>query len=260
MLVAEILSERTIKEGRETGMDGEEDDELAELKAGLEADEAGQASASKAPKAPRRLRFDRGMWDGEGDGKEECRWLRSCMGVDDLRADISAGGNESDSGKGWMFGWDAEGLEEPPMPVPSGDRGRPRRAPKHATPKIKTKPKPKPKVVMLDEDQQADTLQGYEPQSPSSSRSPSPTPSYLEEVASDPTLALDTSQKKKIPRPVYVQQLITLLKEREKPEHIEMGLKWGEGLVRAKRSFGTELCTSEPFHLTMDVQAKGFAC
>jgi telomere length regulation protein len=98
---------------------------------------------------------------------------------------------------------------------------------------------------MLDEDQEADTLQGYTPESPSSSRSPSPTPSYLEEVAADPTLALDASQAKKVSRPVYVQQLIALLKEKEKPDHIEMGLKWGEGLIRAKRSFGTELCESQ---------------
>jgi telomere length regulation protein len=99
---------------------------------------------------------------------------------------------------------------------------------------------------MLDPDQEADPLEGYVPQSPSSSRSPSPTPSYLEEVAADPTLALDSAQNKKASRPVYVQQLIMLLKEREKPEYIEMGLKWGEGLVRAKRSFGTELCRLNP--------------
>ncbi len=94
---------------------------------------------------------------------------------------------------------------------------------------------------MLDPDQMADPLEGYANASPTSSRSPSPTPSYLEEVAADPSLALDSTQKKKITRPVYIQQLVALLKEREKPDHLEMGLKWGEGLVRAKRSFGREL-------------------
>lgn len=34
---------------------------------------------------------------------------------------------------------------------------------------------------------------------------------------------------------------MALLKERDKPESVEMGLNWGEGLVRAKREFGTEL-------------------
>ena len=94
---------------------------------------------------------------------------------------------------------------------------------------------------MLDADQVADPLEGYTNQSPSSSRSPSPTPSYLEEVAADPSLALDSTQKKKIARPVYIQQLVSLLKERDKPDHLEMGLKWGESLIRAKRSFGREL-------------------
>ena len=40
---------------------------------------------------------------------------------------------------------------------------------------------------------------------------------------------------------MYISQLIALLKEREKPEHIEMALKYGESLIRAKRSFGGEL-------------------
>jgi telomere length regulation protein len=94
---------------------------------------------------------------------------------------------------------------------------------------------------MLDEEQTADPLEGYEAPSPSSSRSPSPTPSYLEEVTADPSLALDSVQKKKVSRPVYISQLIALLSERDKPDSLEMGLKWGESLIRAKRSFGGEL-------------------
>ena len=97
---------------------------------------------------------------------------------------------------------------------------------------------------MLDPAQEADPLEGYPGASPTSSRSPSPTPSYFEEVAADPSLALDSTQKKKLTRPVYLQQLVALLKEREKPDHLEMALKWGEGLIRAKRSFGRELGTS----------------
>lgn len=246
MLVAEVLSALTIREDSDGSLQ-KDDDEIEELKAGLEADEGG----SRPVRAPRRLRFDSGMWDGEGEGKEECRWLRSCIGVNDLGTDIK----DDSIGHAWLFGWTLDG-ESPnhdsdPIPLrPTGvstgsNRGRSETQGDSKT-KAKSNPKvksnPNPKVVMLDEDQEADALQGYAPDSPSSSRSPSPTPSYLEEVASDPTLALDTSQKKKITRPVYVPQLIALLKEREKPEHIEMGLKWGEGLVRAKRSFGTELC------------------
>lgn len=240
MLVAEILSSLTIRDDS-TGPRGDED-EIEELKAGLAAEEGGPRSA----KAARRLKFDSGMWEGEGEGKEECRWLRECVGVDDLNTIIQ----EDPTGEAWLFGWTpstSAPSADSPMPKPSTDRrenkdrGRPHTQARSKNTK-KEKLKPQPKVVLLDSDQEQDPLQSYVPDSPSSSRSPSPTPSYLEEVAQDPTLSLDTSQKKKLTRPVYVQQLITLLKEREKPEHIEMGLKWGEGLVRAKRSFGTELC------------------
>jgi telomere length regulation protein len=192
------------------------------------------------------LKFDKGMWEGEGEGKEECRWLRSSVLVDDLNERIS----EDPTDKAWSLGWDQVQTDEATKTHPSGtepahsQRGRQKTSARPA-PNSKAKTNTKPKIVMLDEDQEADTLQGYTPESPSSSRSPSPTPSYLEEVAADPTLALDASQAKKVSRPVYVQQLIALLKEKEKPEHIEMGLKWGEGLVRAKRSFGTELCESQ---------------
>jgi telomere length regulation protein len=250
MLVAEILSERTIMEvASSNGHVQTEEEEMAELQAGFEAQEGSEGSGKppRTTKGPKRLKFDKGMWDGEGEGKEECRWLRRCVGVNDL----SVGVEEDPTGKGWMLGWDQLELEEqytaPPAPTPT--RGR-QHTTKQAPTKSKTKPpKAKPKIVMLDEAQQADPLEGYLPESPTSSRSPSPTPSYLEEVAADPTLALDATQSKKVSRPVYVPQLIVLLKEREKPDHIEMGLKWGEGLVRAKRSFGTELCE---LHLHID--------
>lgn len=244
MLVAESLSSLTIKEDT-TSTRGDED-EIEELKAGLEAEEGGPRTA----KAARRLKFDSRMWDGEGGGKEECRWLRGCVGVDDLTAELK----EDPTGQAWLFGWTPteitnDNLDTLPS-VTNDGRETPRGRTPHPSSKTKMKsekkPKaqsqPKPKIVLLDSDQEMDPLKSYEPDSPSSSRSPSPTPSYLEEVAQDPTLSLDTSQKKKLTRPVYVPQLVALLKERERPDHIEMGLKWGEGLVRAKRSFGTELC------------------
>ena len=239
MLVAEILSELTIREADDTPGQTEEE-EMAELQAGFEAQE-GNVGSDKPPRTSRgakRLKFGEGMWGGEGEGKEECRRLRECVGVNDLDQPLF----EDPTGKAWLLGWDQVNVPaSTPLPIP-GKRGRPgaARAKKEAKPKTK----PKPKIVMLDPDQELDPLEGYEAQSPSSSRSPSHTPSYLEEVAADPTLALDSAQNKKASRPVYVQQLIMLLKEREKPEFIEMGLKWGEGLVSAKRSFGTELCRS----------------
>jgi len=242
MLVAEILSELTTRETGDNNAQTEEE-EMAELQAGFEAQE-GTAGSDKPPRTsggPKRLQFGEGMWGGEGEGKEECRRLRESVGVNDLELPLS----EDPTGKKWLLGWDqvyAPESASDPRPAPI-KRGRQPETKFRPAKEPNSKPKPKPKIVMLDADQEADPLQGYAPQSPSSSRSPSPTPSYLEEVAADPTLALDSAQNKKASRPVYVQQLIMLLKEREKPDYIEMGLKWGEGLVRAKRSFGTELCT-----------------
>ncbi|WVW86203.1 hypothetical protein I302_108245 [Kwoniella bestiolae CBS 10118] len=246
MLVAEILSELTIPEDTTNGENIQMDDEIEDLRKGLEdVDTKGvPKSDKKASGGMKRLKFT-GIWDGDGEGREECRWLRRIIGTRDDDAILSdRGGNEED----WLLGWnDQIFFEEHPMipesiPAPSTSqtRGRPP-ASKPKQPKASSKPKSKPKIVMLDPDQLDDPMEGYASSSRSSSRSPSPTPSYLEEVAADPSLAIDTTQKKKVTRPVYIPQLTALLKERDKPESIEMGLKYGEGLIRAKREFGTEL-------------------
>lgn len=238
MLVAEIVSELTIRESDDQGMPSQQD-ELDELKAGLELDDETGEPKTRAPKSngAKRLRFGGGMWDGAGDGQEECRWLRKALSVRDDRVILA----DDPTGEAWLLGWTKQPIIQDEKATPLNEsqptRGR-RPSPK---PKAKAAPKYKPKIVMLDDDQLADPLSGYTDHSPSSSRSPSPTPSYLEEIAADPSLALDATQKKKIARPVYMQQLIDLLKKREEPDEIEMALKWGEGLVRAKRSFGTEL-------------------
>jgi telomere length regulation protein len=233
MLVAEIVSELTMLESGEAAQDSEMAD-IEEMKKDLEGEE-GDVKTQKGT-GPKRLRFGKGMWDGEGEGKEECRWLRGCVGVIDGQADL----REDTTGKEWMLGWDRQVAHPPVLP---SEIHRP--TPKSRIPpttKVKLpNPRPKPKIIMLDPAQSADPLIGYSSPSASSSRSASPTQEYLDEVAADPTLALDTSQKAKIKRPVYVTQLIDLLKEREKPECLEVGLKWGEGLVRSKRAFGTEL-------------------
>jgi telomere length regulation protein len=63
----------------------------------------------------------------------------------------------------------------------------------------------------------------------------------LAEITADPSLAVDAAKKRKLKRPVYVRQLAELLREKDKPDSIEMALQWGEGLVRAKRNFGGEV-------------------
>ena len=89
-----------------------------------------------------------------------------------------------------------------------------------------------------------DSLTGYA--SPSSSRSPSPTPSELQEIERDPTLRVS---QKKIPRPVYLAQLGELVRnsgvgpseENQEADKIEMAINVGEELIRRKRDYGTEL-------------------
>ncbi|TYJ57904.1 hypothetical protein B9479_001259 [Cryptococcus floricola] len=239
MVVAEILSELTIVED-DMQVDKSEADEIEELRKGLEVDEDGDGEMlPKKPNGPKkkaeskRLRFH-GMWEGTGDGKDECRWLRRGLGVRDADATIGS------EWEGWLLGWN----DVPQIPLQPEEAPRPRgrihsKPSRPSSPKTK-KPR-KPKIVMLDDSQVDDPLSGYASSSPSSSRAPSPTPEYLEEVANDPTLGLDEANRKKVQRPVYIGQLVALLKEREKPECVEMALQWGEGLIRAKREFGTEL-------------------
>ncbi|BEI82719.1 hypothetical protein CcaverHIS002_0305870 [Cutaneotrichosporon cavernicola] len=252
MLVAEVVSDRTIVEDDGARPTAEED--MDDLRAGLEVDDETGEPALKGPQSSRgakKLRFT-GIWEGTGQGQEECAWLRRCVGVRDGDAPVG------DDPEAWLLGWGAEPAEVPaPHPPneplsPKAKRGR------SSIPK--TGPKVKPKIVMLDDDQAADPLEGYASPA-SSSRSPSPTPSFLEEVAADPSLAIDATKKRKLKRPVYVRQLTELLREKDKPESIELALQWGEGLVRAKRGFGTEvvdnavavtasaLALSNPFNL-----------
>lgn len=235
MLVAETLSALTMPDGP----DAEEKDETEDLMRGLDLEEG----ATKAPKAPaaRRLKFGAGMWDGEGEGREEARWLRACIGVQDDQAALPPFDSPA-----WLLGWDTVPTESKPSTAEPSRRGR-SPSPKPYRPAEKpirksAKPRPKPKVVMLDEED--DPLSGYSSPSAASSRSPSPTPSYLEEVANDPTLALEPTDKKKVQRPVYMPQLLALLRDKDNPNAIEMALNHGEALVRAKRSFGTEVSES----------------
>lgn len=94
-----------------------------------------------------------------------------------------------------------------------------------------------------------DSLTGYA--SPSSSRSPSPTPSELDEYEKDPTVRLG---RNKITKPVYLAQLGELLRstgglkseqESQEADKIEIGLDCAEELIRRKKSFGTELGESD---------------
>lgn len=225
LLVAEVVSERTIEEP-DHDMEYSEKDEMEELKASLESEDGPRP---KVPRGSKRLKFGSGMWEGQGEGREETRWLRSSVGVKDVQANLL------DEPSVWLLGW-RESTACSSIPPPASTPAPRLRAPKSSAAKS---PK-RPKIVMLDDEQLEDTMEGYDPPSPSS-RSPSPDQAYLDEVAADPSLALDTQQKKKIQRPVYISQLLGLIKDREKPDCLEMALKFGESLIRAKRNFGGEL-------------------
>ncbi|KAF5365587.1 hypothetical protein D9758_003192 [Tetrapyrgos nigripes] len=90
-----------------------------------------------------------------------------------------------------------------------------------------------------------DSITGYI--SPPSSRSTSPSPSELEEIERDPSLAVGV---KKVVRPVYLAQLGAMIRSRgglvndnanEDANKIEMALNCAEELIRRKRDYGTEL-------------------
>lgn len=240
MVVGEIMSELTIPETEHDQSEKKkQEDEIEELRKGLEVDEDNMDMKPKTTAAGSgsvRLKF-KGMWEGNGDGREESRWLRDNVGVNDANARI---GDEDEQ---WLLGWKdiPSSSTVEPQAVPISSQGRRATRPASTKPSSPRPQKKKPKIIMLDPDQQNDPLSGYASSSSSSSRAPSPTPEYLDEIAADPSLGLDEANKKKVKRPVYIPQLVALLKERDKPESVEMGLKWGEGLVRAKREFGFEL-------------------
>ncbi|KAJ8078610.1 telomere binding protein [Marasmius tenuissimus] len=88
-------------------------------------------------------------------------------------------------------------------------------------------------------------MTGYE--STPSSRSGSPTPSELQEIEDDPSLAVG---QKKVQRPVYLAQLGAMIRgptgptdssAGEEADKVEMALNCAEELIRKKRDFGTEL-------------------
>ncbi|WWC64545.1 uncharacterized protein I303_107155 [Kwoniella dejecticola CBS 10117] len=245
MLVAEMLSELTIPDSNSSEPQVGMDEEIEDLRKGLEDinGDPNQKAKRNGNGGVKRLKFT-GIWEGDGEGREECRWLRSTLGTNDARITL----DNEDIDEDWLLGWkeqksveadSKQSLLDSRMSTTTRGRFSEPKDSKHRS--SKPIPKPKPKIVMLDPDQLDDPMEGYDSPSPASSRSPSPTPSYLDEVAADPSLALDATQKKKVHRPVYIPQLVALLKERDKPESIEMGLKWGESLIRAKREFGTEL-------------------
>ncbi|KAJ9110815.1 hypothetical protein QFC22_006671 [Naganishia vaughanmartiniae] len=253
MLVAEVLSELTIPDtSAESGSQGiknsrngkEKDAEVEELEKMLQdlgdGDINPDAQKDASPsKQRRRLQFGKEIWDGFGQGKEECRRLRTLVGLRDEIAKVEdevAKNQEDEAGMGdWrLLGWGGSEEARSATQIPTS-RNKEQQRGRSASPKPNTGRR---KARQKEPDSDDESISGYS-SSDNSSRSPSPTPSYLDEIANDPMA--NTSMKAKIQRPMYIIQLIELLRAREEPDKLEVGLKWGESLIRRKRHFGKEL-------------------
>lgn len=164
--------------------------------------------------------LDFGDWDGDGPGKAWSRDLRNLAKEQDTDADDDVEDEANTN------------IDEHSAPATLVD------------PSSRTKVrKPSRPIVEDAGNDSEDSLTGYA--SPSSSRSPSPTLSELDEVAKDPTIRVG---QKKIARPVYLAQLGEMVRstsglqpDEDEPRKIEVALNVAEELIRRKRAYGTEL-------------------
>jgi telomere length regulation protein len=162
-------------------------------------------------------KLDFGDWDGDSEGRLWSRQMRTLMTARDVDADADVDEAEVS-------------VESAETAAVAGDRD---------TSQLKL-------AVSQGSGYDSDeSIVGYA--SLSSSRSPSPTQADLDEIEKDPTLAVGV---KKIPRPVYLAQLGSLIRgpsgmqlgeDNQQADRVEMALNFGEELIRKKSGFGTEL-------------------
>jgi telomere length regulation protein len=180
-------------------------------------------------------------WVGDDAGKPWTRELRQLIKVRDVDTllDVPESSHSRQDG--------SESSAEPPPPK------RPRQKQSEAT----------------SGHESDDSMTGYA--SSTSSRSPSPTPSELDEIEKDPTLQVGV---KKIPRPVYLAQLGEMVRSTgglkandasQEADKIEMALNCAEELIRKRRNYGTELgglmrLACVPHHLTKVLSSRGKCC
>ncbi|KAL1693406.1 telomere length regulation protein-domain-containing protein [Schizophyllum commune] len=173
--------------------------------------------------------LDFGDWDGNDRSSVWCRELRALLGARDMDTDLSVQDEEPDTDAPAPQTNPFEDVDEEPT-TPSAAARVAQSAPITLT------------STTYDSD---DSLEGYA--SPSSSRSPSPTPSSLAEIEKDPSLAVAPI---KVPGPVYLAQLGALvrgppgakpLEPQEEYKRLEIALNCAEELIRKKRGYGTEL-------------------
>ncbi|KAL1748093.1 telomere length regulation protein-domain-containing protein [Schizophyllum fasciatum] len=167
--------------------------------------------------------LDFGDWNGTDRSSVWCRELRALLNARDIDADLDALNQQPDT-------------NAPTTTTPSFE---------DADEDIVTPSAAQPITLARADYDSDDSLEGYA--SPSSSRSPSPTPSDLAEIERDPSLAVAPP---KVPRPVYLAQLGQLLRgppgakpleAQEEYRRLEVALASAEELIRKKQAYGTEL-------------------
>ena len=172
--------------------------------------------------------LDFGDWDGEVEGKEWCRRMRRLAQHLDNYADEDLVASLEAEAKAAKVEGQIDEIVSPAIAKPS------------------TPPQKHTIETVAGGYDSDDSLTGYASE-PSSSRSPSPTPSELDEIEKDPTLRVTQS---KVARPVYLAQLGELVRptggvkangDEDEPKKIEVALDVAEELIRRKRDFGTEL-------------------
>ncbi|KZO91223.1 hypothetical protein CALVIDRAFT_558248 [Calocera viscosa TUFC12733] len=159
------------------------------------------------------LSFGIEMWEGDGEGKEFCRDLRTLIAQRDgdcglvLAADQSKPIEDVSSPQSTSGFHEAAGSAEQPAQKESYDSDD-------------------------------ESLAGYD--SPQNvSRAPSPTQEELEEIEKDPTL--NNPKKKKVPKPVYLADLGKLLHDSKELEKVQVALSSAVDLIMRKKNYGTEL-------------------
>ena len=174
--------------------------------------------------------LDFGDWEGDADGREWCRRLRALTRQRDSDVDDDL----------------VASLDGPPQSTQAKVEEVAEEVVSPATKKAASSVR-KPVIETISNGYDSDdSLTGYASE-PSSSRSPSPTPSELEEYEKDPTLRVTQSH---IAKPVYLAQLGEMVRptsgvkaneDQDEPKRIQVALDVAEELIRRKRDYGTEL-------------------
>ena len=175
-----------------------------------------------------------GDWEGDDQGKPWCRALRQLVEARDVDASLEKGVTVSETGEK-----EETPIEEITTTSASQLAENAQREESHHSKVTFVK-----NAEGYDSD---DSMAGYASEG-ESDRSVSPTPEELAEIEKDPTLNVG---RKKVPRPVYLAQLGSLLKgtgtkqssadDPHEADRVEMALNCAEELIRRKRAFGTEL-------------------